>query len=151
MSGSTVRGPAAAFLGGKLHLVVVGSDGKSIYHGQVDPGTLSVTWAPLSGSTDTETSLATDGSRLYLAVKGRDSRVYVREWSVSWSTSWEQVPTGSTPSAPAAIYWSNNLYLIIRGSDNNIYYAYRTGINSYTSWSKLGGSTSSAPSATAGS
>jgi hypothetical protein len=149
-SGSTVKGPAAAYMGGKLHLVVVGADGKSIYYGQVDPSTLSVTWAPVSGSTDVEPSLATDGSRLYLSVKGLDYRVYVRVWSGSWS-SWEQVPTGSTPSSPATTYWSNNLYLVVRGGDSSIYYTRRLGANSYDAWKQLGGSTLNAPSATPGS
>ena len=148
-SGSTVKGPAAAYMGGKLHLVAVGADGKSIYYGQVDPSTLSVTWAPVSGSTDVEPSLATDGSRLYLSVKGLDYRVYVRVWSGSWS-SWEWVPTGSTPSSPAATYWSNNLYLIVRGGDSSIYYTRRLGANSYDAWKQLGGSTLNAPSATPG-
>jgi hypothetical protein len=148
-SGSTVKGPAAVYMGGKLHLVVVGADGKSIYHGQVDPSTLSVTWAPVSGSTDVEPSLATDGSRLYLSVKGLDYRVYVRVWSGSWS-GWERVPTGSTPSSPAATYWSNNLYLIVRGGDSSICYTRRLGANSYDAWKQLGGSTLNAPSATPG-
>ena len=148
-SGSTVKGPAAAYMGGKLHLVVVGADGKSIYYGQADPSTLSVTWTPISGSTDVEPSLATDGSRLYLSVKGLDYRVYVRVWSGSWS-GWERVPTGSTPSSPAATYWSNNLYLIVRGGDSSIYYTRRLGANSYDAWKQLGGSTLNAPSATPG-
>jgi hypothetical protein len=147
-TGSTVKGPAAVYMGGKLHLVVVGADGKSIYYGQVDPSTLSVTWAPVSGSTDVEPSLATDGSRLYLSVKGLDYRVYVRVWSGSWS-GWERVPTGSTPSSPAAV-WSGSLFIVVRGGNNAIYYTYRLGANSYASWSLLGGSTPSAPSATAG-
>jgi len=148
-SGSTVKGPAAVYMGGKLHLVVVGADGKSIYYGQADPSMLSVTWAPVSGSTDVEPSLATDGSRLYLSVKGLDYRVYVRVWSGSWG-GWERVPTGSTPSSPAATYWSNNLYLIVRGGDSSIYYTRRLGANSYDAWKRLGGSTLNAPSATPG-
>jgi len=150
-SGSTVKGPAATYMGGKLHLVVIGADGKTIYYGQVDPSTLSVTWAPVSGSTDSEPSLATDGSRLYLVVKGYGTvgAVYVNVWSGSWS-GWERIPTGSTPSGPAAAIWfvDGNLYIIVRGGNNQIYYTMRTGYNSYTSWSVLGGTTPSSPSAT---
>jgi hypothetical protein len=139
-------------MGGKLHLVVIGADGKTIYHGQVDPSTLSVTWAPVSGSTDAEPSLATDGSRLYLVVKGYGSvgSVYVNVWSGSWS-GWERIPTGSTPSSPAAAVWSGSLYIVVRGGNNYLYYTYRLGTNNYASWSLLGGSTPSTPSVTAGS
>jgi hypothetical protein len=155
LSGSTVKGPAAVYMGGKLHLVVVGTDGKSIYYGQADPGQLTgssgyiaVSWSKLSGSTDAEPSLVTDGSKLYLAVKGLDSRIYVNTWAGSWS-GWERIPTGSTPSGPAAAIWfvDGNLYIIVRGGNNQIYYTMRIGYNSYTSWRVLGGTTPSSPSA----
>jgi hypothetical protein len=156
LSGSTAKGPAAAVLGGKLHLVVVGSDGRSIYYGQVDPAQLigsssyiDVSWSVVDGFTDAEPSLATDCSKLYLAVKGLDSRVYVNIWEGSWS-GWERVPTGSTPSSPAATVWFADgcLYITVRGNDNGIYYTRRTSFNSYTPWSALDGTTPSAPSTT---
>lgn len=156
LSGSTVRGPAAVYMGGKLHLVVVGADGKSIYYGQVDPGQLTgssgyipVSWSMVSGFTDAEPSLATDGSKLYLSVKGLDSRIYVKTWDGLWN-GWETVPSGSTPSSPAVAVWFVNgyPYIIVRGHDDNIYYTCRTGTNTYTSWGNLGGTTPTAPSTT---
>jgi hypothetical protein len=113
LSGSTVKGPAAVYMGGKLHLVVVGADGKSIYYGQVDPGQLTgssgyiaVSWSKLSGSTDAEPSLATDGSRLYLVVKGYGSvgAVYVNTWAGSWS-GWERIPTGYQQAPRQTYLW----------------------------------------------
>ena len=111
-------------------MVVVGTDSESIYHGQAAPGRLTgsssciaVFWSRVGGSADAEPSLATDGSRLYLAVKGLDSRIYVNIWSGSWS-GWERIPTGSTKSGPAAAIRlvGGHLYVIVRGSDNRIYY-----------------------------
>jgi len=107
-----------------------------------------VFWSRVGGSADAEPSLATDGSRLYLAVKGLDSRIYVNIWSGSWS-GWERIPTGSTKSGPAAAIRlvGGHLYVIVRGSDNRIYYTYRTRPNTYAPWSILGDATFSAPSA----
>jgi hypothetical protein len=133
-------------MGGRLHLAVVGSDGSSIWYAQVDPATLSCTWTKIKGSTSFEPSLATDGSNIYLVVRGGDSRVYVNTWSGSWG-SWERVPTGSTSSGPASAFYSQ-LYIVVRGNDNGIYYAYRTGPGSYSAWSRMGGSTPSSPAAT---
>ena len=81
-----------------------------------------MSWSRVSGSTDAEPSLPTDGFELYLAVKGMDSRAAV--WFVD-----------------------GHLYVVVRGSDNGIYYTYRIRPSTYAPWDILGGATFSALSA----
>jgi len=147
LPGSTIDAPAAAVLGNILHIVVRGSDGASIYHGQLDLVTGNwLGWVKLSGSTPSAPSLATDGVNLYLAVRGRDDGIYVKVWSGAWG-SWERIPTGSTQSSPSITWYNGKLYVFVRGRDNGIYYCWKTEDGRWTSWTKLSGSTPSTPAA----
>jgi hypothetical protein len=145
LPGSTIDAPSAVVLNGKLHIVVRGSDGTSIYHGQLD--LLSgkwLGWIKLTGSTPSAPSLTTNGTHLFLAVRGSNNRIYVKVWSNAWG-SWEMIPTGTTQSPPAIAWYNGKLYVFVRGGDNGIYYCWKTESGQWSAWTKLSGTTPSAP------
>jgi hypothetical protein len=88
----------------------------------------------------------------FLVVRGEDDRIYYRLYnstSMSWE-SWEVLPSGWTPSSPAATMCSNSLYIAVQGEDNqSIYFSYiNLTNNSFSGWTKLTGETPSAPTLT---
>jgi hypothetical protein len=149
LPGSTIDAPAAAVAGNRLHIVVRGSDGLSIYHGQLDLSTGK--WLgrnQIPGSTPSAPSLASNGTHLFLAVRGGDNRVYIKVWSGAWGL-WERIPTGSTPSSPSITWYNGKLYVFVRSSTNAIYYCWKTESGQWESWRQLSGSTPSTPAFTA--
>ncbi|MEM4863346.1 MAG: hypothetical protein QW706_09260 [Candidatus Nezhaarchaeales archaeon] len=147
LPGSTIDGPAAAVMGGRLHLVVRGRDGASIYHGQYDLSSGQwLGWALISGSTPSVPTLVSDGTKLWLAVRGRDNRIYIRTWSGSWG-SWERIPTGSTDASPAIKVIGSYLVVVVKANGGtSIYYCFKDlTTNSWSSWTRMSGSTPSSP------
>ena len=147
-SGSTVDAPAAAVVGGKLHIVVRGRDGKSIWYTQVDLSTGSMSsWTNIPGSTPSRPVLATDGSKLYLLVRGGDNRIYYRVYSGGSWGNWTRLPTGSTVDAPAAAVVGGVLHIVVRGGDGkSLWHAVVDPLTgSMSSWTDIPGSTPSAP------
>ena len=145
-SGSTFDAPAAAVAGGKLHIVVRGSDGKSIWHTQVDLSTgSSSSWTKVGGSTQSAPYLTTDGTNLYLIVRGMDNRIYYNVYSGNWSGQWKGPSTGSTPSSPAGVVVGTTLYITVLGSDKKSIYYITMDINTqqFGQWKNIPGSTPS--------
>ncbi|MEM3964650.1 MAG: hypothetical protein QW584_02875 [Thermofilaceae archaeon] len=147
LPGSTIDGPAAAVMGGRLHLVVRGRDGASIYHGQYDLSSGQwLGWALIGGSTPSAPTLVSDGTKLWLAVRGGDNRIYIRTWSGSWG-SWERIPTGSTDASPAIKVIGSYLVVVVKANGGtSIYYCSKDlTTNSWSSWTRMSGSTPSSP------
>jgi len=148
LPGTTIDAPSVAVAGSTLHLAARGSDGSSIYHGRMDlTNNAWLGWIRVSGSTPSRPALAAVSStEVYLAVRGSDSRVYVNRWNgVAW-TGWSQILAGSTPNAPSIAAANGQLYVAVRGTDSRIYWCSRPlPSGSWSSWSKLPGSTPSSP------
>ncbi|MEM4037726.1 MAG: hypothetical protein QW700_08050 [Desulfurococcaceae archaeon] len=147
LPGSTIDAPAAAVVGGRLHIVVRGGDGMSIYHGQYDLSSGQwLGWVRISGSTLSAPTLTSDGTRLWLTVRGGDNRIYIRTWSGSWG-SWERIPTGSTDASPAIKVIGSYLVVVVKANGGtSIYYCFKDlTTNSWSSWTRMSGSTPSSP------
>ncbi|MEM4488756.1 MAG: hypothetical protein QXK88_08190 [Desulfurococcaceae archaeon] len=147
LPGSTIDAPAAAVHGGRLHIVVRGGDGMSIYHGQYDLSSGQwLGWVRISGSTLSAPTLTSDGTRLWLTVRGGDNRIYIRTWSGSWG-SWERIPTGSTDASPAIKVIGSYLVVVVKANGGtSIYYCFKDlTTNSWSSWTRMSGSTPSSP------
>jgi hypothetical protein len=97
---------------------------------------------------------------LYMVVRGSDNRIYYgSDVAGSWNgwnpqgSSHSPIP-GSTPDSPAATRCGGKLHVAVRGSDNGIYYGYLAipGWGDFSHfWTKLPGSTLSAPALTSAS
>jgi hypothetical protein len=144
LPGSTVNAPAAVILNGIMHIVVIGGDGRSIWHGQLNLSSNNLTWKKISGSTQSAPSLTTDGKNLYLAVRGMDNKIYINVWDGAWK-GWSPVPTGSTSASPAVSILNGVLHVVVKGSsDTSIWHCYRDQ-SGYSKWTKLSGSTNVSP------
>jgi endonuclease YncB( thermonuclease family) len=98
-TGSTVDAPAAAVANGKLHIVVRGSDGRSIWYAYLDLQNWQFSgWRQLPGLTPSAPSMTSDGSTVWLAVRGMDNGIYLTVLSDEWN-GWNRVE-GSTVAAP---------------------------------------------------
>jgi hypothetical protein len=136
--------------GERLVLVVRGNDNR-IYHRHYDLVTESwYAWSTLiPGSTPDSPAAAVDGDYLNLVVRGMDDNLYSMKFSliIPVMPGWTNIG-GTTPSVPTLT--SNykesgddhEVYLVVRGSDNGIYL--RSYDGSWSSWSKLPGSTNDA-------
>ena len=154
IQGSTVDGPAIAILGNTLHMIVRGSDGFSIWHSTMDlTSSTWQGWTKISGSTPSTPDLAVDQttSTLYLAVRGTDSRIYIRSWfNGSWG-NWERVPSGTTPDGPAIKASDQELHILVRGTSptNSMYHCKKDlSIGTWTTWNRINGATPSRPEVT---
>ena len=155
LTGSTGDSPAAALLGNNLHIVVRGSDGSSLWDIVVKPGGGVVrNWRGLSGSTPSKPVLTADqaANKLYLTVRGGDSRIYWRSYdgaADSWA-SYSTVPTGTTGDAPAATVMDNKLHIVIRSMTGTTLYHGNVDLatSELSSWTPISGSTPSTPTLT---
>jgi hypothetical protein len=117
LPGATLMSPAACVFNNKLQIVVVGTDGTSLWYGNVDLGTSSFSgWTLLSGATPSAPTLASNGTALCLVVRGMDNRIYCSWYTSSWG-QWQAVPTGATGDTPAAAMLGNDLHIVVRGMD----------------------------------
>jgi hypothetical protein len=92
------------------------------------PGSGWFGWQPLPGSNTftSKPSAATDGTRMFVAAKGTDNRLYVNAWintTTQWQ-GWNAVKTTTFDTAPALAYASGYLYLMARRpGDLRIYWS----------------------------
>jgi len=148
LPGSTVDSPAMEVAGSVLHFAVRGSDGSSIYHGRMDRITGAwLGWSRLPGSTPSRLTLAAvSDTEVYLADRGSNNRVYMNRWDGAARSGWNQIPTGSTLNGPSLTVANGTLYIAVQGGDNGLYWCSRSmPSGSWSSWSKLSGSTPSSP------
>jgi len=152
--GSTVDGPSIAILGDTLHMIVRGSDGFSIWHGTMDlTSSTWQGWTKISGSTPSTPDLAVDQAAniLYLAVRGANSKIYIRFWSMGSWGDWEQLPSGATPNGPAITISEQKLHIMVEGFSppNSIYHRIKDlSTNTWSRWNRIDGATPSKPEIT---
>jgi len=150
--GATCDSPAAAVCCGRLHIVVRGMDGYSLWYGWINltdnsfPG-----WTRLSGSTPSAPTLTSNGTALCLVVRGFNDRIHFRSYDCA-SHAWEQwnaVPTGATCDSPAAAMVCGSLHVVVRGMDEySLWHGHFTNPAdpaSFSGWTRLSGATPSAP------
>jgi rhodanese-related sulfurtransferase/cytochrome oxidase Cu insertion factor (SCO1/SenC/PrrC family) len=160
LPGSTVNGPAAAMLSGNvtggngtMHFVVQGSDGSSLWYGNMSMNVNSTNyktfsaWTLLDGATPSAPTLTSNGTVLCLVVRGEDNRIYYRCYSGGSWGSWFVVPTGATPDSPAAAMLGNNLHIVVRGMDGSSLWDIIVGCDGTVvrNWMLLSGATPSKP------
>jgi hypothetical protein len=150
MSGSTPSIPRLVSDEDSLYLVVRGDDNR-IYLRSYD--LVGESWGAWSvaptGTTLDSTGACIDGDYIHLVVRGMDDSIYHQRvyLPIMYYHGWSNIG-GTTPSIPALT--SNykesgddhRLYLVVRGSDNGIYL--RSYAGSWSSWTKLPGSTNDA-------
>ena len=149
-NGATCDSPAAAVFSGRLHVVVRGMDGYSLWFTSVNLTDESFAgWTGLSGAAESTPTLVSYEDGLVLVVRGLDNSVYYRFYngaSEVWE-DWSAVPSGSTIDGPAATVADGALHIVVRGMD---YYSFWHGnINMTTSefsgWELVGGASESKP------
>jgi lysophospholipase L1-like esterase len=150
-TGATPDSPAAAMLGSDLHIFVRGMDGYTLWYTAVScDGSGSPVWTLVDGATRSRPVLAVSqiSSKLYLAVRGLDDRIYYREYTSSWG-AWKVLPTGATCDGPAATVLDGRLHFVVCGMDaSTLWHAYLSDTadpNSLSAWSLISGSTESDP------
>jgi len=118
LPGSTVDAPAAAVLDGKLHVVVRGMDGASLWHGYYDlVSEVFGGWSALAGSSPSSPVLTSNGEMLCLVVQGSDDLIYYRSYSGDSWGGWQVLAGGSTIDGPAAALLGDELHVVVRGMD----------------------------------
>jgi len=155
LTGTTTSSPAAAMLGSNLHVVVRSSTGTSLYHIIVQPEVGVVrNWILVSGSTPSKPVLTADpfANKLYLAVRGGDSRIYWRSYvglGDSWA-GWNMVPTGTTGDSPAATVVDNKLRFVVRSTSGTTLWhsSIDLATSAFSGWTLVSGSTPSPPTLT---
>jgi hypothetical protein len=152
LPGSTLDSPAAAMLGNELHIVVRGSDGHSLWYGNVsmNANTTDSTfhgWTLLDGATPSAPALTSNGTVLCLVVRGEDDRIYYRCHNGSWG-SWSAVPTGAASDGPTVAMLGNELHVVVRGMDGNSLWHVIVNMDSgavVRDWTSISGATRSKP------
>ena len=152
-SGSTRDTPAATMLAGKLHVVVKGTGGNSVWHCTVDLSTQAFSgWQSVGGSTPSRPVLAMSEARgeAYLVVRGSNNLIYRNTWSITGWAGWTALPTGSTRDGPAATVIGDSLHVVVKGAGGNTLWHSTLNLDTsaFTSWTLVTGSTPSAPTLT---
>ncbi len=121
--GATCDAPAAAMLGTDLHLVVRGlsaadiSGNNTLWHGYISLEDDSFSgWTLLEGWTPSAPTLAVSETldKLYLAVQGGDSSIWINTWDGAAWALWEALPDGATCDSPALTVIDGELHVVVR-------------------------------------
>jgi len=152
-SGSTTKRPATAIASGKLHFVVSGTDGNTLWYSSVTLEDSSFSeWTLLTGASPSPPTLASNGTHLALVVQGMNNIVYYRVYDVdeaTWS-AWTGLP-GATSDQPAAAMLGDELHLVVRGygtvSESQMLWHGIVSLdeNSFSGWATIAGATDAAP------
>ncbi|MEM2506816.1 MAG: Ig-like domain-containing protein [Nitrososphaeria archaeon] len=151
LPGATCDSPASVVCCGRLHLVVRGMDGSSLWYSSVDLATNTFSgWSRLSGSTPSAPTLTSDGVTLYLIVRGLNNQIYYRSYANGAWGNWQSVPSGATCDSPAVTIIDSQLHLVVRGIDGqSLWHAHiNLSTSSFSGWTKISGATNSTPTLT---
>lgn len=152
-SGATCDSPAATMLAKKLHFVVRGMDGYSLWHSNVDLSTgVFSGWDLVGGATESKPTLTTCESRneIILVVRGLNNAIYRNSWSGLGWTGWAGLPSGATCDGVGATAIGDSLRVVVRGMDGYTLWHGNVDLSTgaFSGWTLLSGSTSSAPTLT---
>ena len=115
LPGATIASPAACVFENNLHLVVLGIDGATLWHGYVDLQTdVFSGWQVLSGATTTAPILTSNGSVLSAVVRGLDNAIYIRCYENGAWGEWSSVSYGLTGDCLAASFVGDNLHIVAK-------------------------------------
>ena len=115
LPGATIASPAACIFENKLHLVVLGIDGTTLWHGNVNLETDQFSgWQILSGATTSAPVLTTNGTVLSIIARGLDNAIYIRNYKNDAWDAWNPVSSGLTGDTLAATFIGNNLHIIAK-------------------------------------
>ena len=143
--------------GTNLDLFVRGADNKLYWKESPDGTTWPTSLAPLNGTlTSAPSAVSPSDGLIDVFVRGTDSRLWeinTTDHGATWS-AWTPVAHNgliATNSGPSVVAFSSTgLAAFIRGTDNAMWWATSTnGGSSWSAWSSLKGTLTSAPGATA--
>jgi parallel beta-helix repeat protein len=153
LPGVTCDSIAATVYDNRLHLVVRGLDGNSLWHGIVKLTDNSFSgWVYLDGASSSAPTLTSDDTTMCLVVRGLDNAIYYRTFnpfSNNWN-AWSSLP-GTTCDSPSAALLDGKLHIVVRGLDGNSLWHSTTDIASdaFSGWQIVEGATNSKPTLTA--
>jgi hypothetical protein len=153
---TTCDGPAATIIGDVLHLVLRGFstasswENDTMHYASLNLATLVLSpWTALPGLTDVTPRLANHETqnRIYLVVKGLDSRIWINIWDGTTWQGWNALATGFTTRSPAATVVNGELHIVVRSGLDDAIWQYRINLTSSveSGWTEVGGLTPSAP------
>jgi hypothetical protein len=120
-TGITIDAPSVSLVNEKLHIVVRGSDGSSLWYGYLNIDKLTFSgWKYLPGQSPSQPFMTSDGLNIWLVVRGMDNKVYLASTRTGndWS-EWKGIYTGDTLEAPVLeIADYQHLHLLVIGSDS---------------------------------
>ncbi len=115
LPGATIASPAACVFEGKLHLVVLGIDGTTLWHGYVNLENNQFSgWQVLSGVTNSAPILTSNGTVLSIIAKGLDNAIYIRSYQNGAWESWKSLSSGLTDSPLAAVFVGDYLHIVAK-------------------------------------
>lgn len=151
-TGRTCDSPAAAILGGRLHIVVRGMTG-GLWHASMNLTTSVWSgWSLIPGVTSSPPALAAleyadvGGwvRKLFLVVRGLDDRIYYNVWDTSAWTGWAVLP-GQTCEGPAAKVFGK-LHIVVRGMTGGLWHGnVDLSTSAFSGWTRVPGDTPSRP------
>jgi hypothetical protein len=124
--------------------------GGVLWHSYLNLSTSSFSgWTAIGGSSPSVPTLSSNGTHIALVVRGDNSLIYYRLYTVasrSWGV-WSTTPSGSTGDSVAAELVSNELHFVVRGMSGGVlWHSYVNLVSSaWSGWSAFGGSSPSAP------
>ncbi|MEM4913399.1 MAG: hypothetical protein QW579_04275, partial [Desulfurococcaceae archaeon] len=145
--GATIDSPAVAYLDGKLHLVVRGLDGYTIWHGVVElPHFNFIGWNQVNGLTNSAPELIAIGDTLYLAVRDLGNGVALATYNrlVGW-LGWLFIPGGLTDTQPNLAYFNGELIVAVKALNDQSIWLARKDYYGYWSWENVPGLTTHEP------
>ncbi len=149
-NGATPDTPASAVCQGKLYTVVRSMDGSSLWLSSINLADSSFSgWTNIEGSTPSAPTLTSNGTHLFLIVRGMDDTIYLRIYNCLTSTwgNWVALPGSTSDTASAAVV-GNNLHIVVRGTSDtmSLWHGYVTLSDmSFSGWSSLAGGSDAAP------
>jgi hypothetical protein len=151
LPGLTPDAPSAAALDGTLHIVVRGMGG-GIWHGKLDLLTDTfLGWTRMMGDTPSRPALAADDAshNLILIVRGNNDALYYNVYSGSLWQGWNRL-AGATSAGPAAAVVGDELHIVVKDmySYDLWHYIINLSTNTHSEWTKISGTTPSAPTLT---
>ena len=148
---ASINAPPASLVPNMVS-VVTGTDGRLYANSFFNSTGTWGGWQSLSGASPIAPGLCqSQPGRVELVVEGYDGAIYHKSFiNGTWSSTWDEVPTGATGDQPACAVLGTTMYMVVRGTNDEIWansLDLTTGI--WSPWTDLGGSTPSAPALSA--
>lgn len=147
LPGATVCSPAITYFNGELHIVVVGLDGYTIWHGIVEiPSLVFKGWNLLYGFTNSSPELLATRDTLYLAVRDLGNGVALTSYKkhIGW-LDWFFIPGKFIDTSPSLAYFNGRVVIAIKAmNDQSIWLLQKDHHGRYL-WTTISGLTTHEP------